>query len=161
MSIRQLWRAWGAVVAILALPILLWGGAGPPKASSRAADDLAAEVPALPVAVDQSAEREELAKTTLWGVAPGDASASASATGAAGAAAAQWSLAGVYMKDDTRRVVLRFAQDSQAPRLVAEGESLPDGTQVAAIERDRVQLRQPGDVRATRWVKVNRTSSAQ
>lgn len=158
MTVRQVWQAWGAVASVLALPILVFGGSGAPGLGLRSEAELAAGVPVLPAAGVQPEDREELAGSAMWGVAP-----NAGLTAAAGTTPQEtgpaWTLAGVFMKDDRREVVLRFAGDAQPPKFLREGDTLPDGSRVARIERDRIELRGT-DEGTSWWVHVNRGAGA-
>lgn len=158
MTVRQVWQAWAAVASVLALPILVFGGSGAPDLELRQEAELAAGVPPLPEASVPSEDRAELAGSTLWGAAPDGAAASASGSAPA-ETGPSWSLAGVFMKDERREVVLRYAGDAQPPTFLREGETLPDGSRVERIERDRIELRGT-DAGTSWWVHVNRGAEA-
>jgi len=158
MTIPQVWQAAGIVALALALPILIWGGGAPPAPEPRGETELGADMPALPATGVAAEDREELTRSTMWGGAP-VADAAAESGGSADAQGPAWSLAGVFMKDERREVVLRFAGDAEAPRLLGEGAALPDGAVVEQIERDRIRLRGT-DHDTTWWVHVNRGAEA-
>ena len=154
MTIGQVWQAWGAVAAVLALPILVFGGSAPLPRDRQGEAELASGVPVLPAAEVLPADREELAGSGMWGGAAPATTSEASGNGAADPGPA-WSLAGVFMKDERREVVLRYAGDAQAPKLLREGDVLPDGSRVERIERERIRLR-GSDAGTSWWVHVNR-----
>lgn len=158
MTVRQVWQAWGAVASVLALPILVFGGSGAPGPGSRNEAELASGVPVLPAVGVLAEDREELASSAMWGAALGAEAGAASGT-AAQATGPAWSLAGVFMKDERREVVLRFAGDAQPPTFLREGETLPDGSRIGRIERDRIELRGT-DEGTSWWVHVNRGAEA-
>ncbi|MFM7275063.1 MAG: hypothetical protein ACKO4A_14645 [Gammaproteobacteria bacterium] len=158
MTVRQVWQAWGAVASVLALPILVFGGSGVPGPNLRSEAELASGVPVLPAVGVLLEDREELAGSAMWGAAPSAGAAAAAGTTPQETGPA-WTLAGVFMKDERREVVLRFAGDAEPPKLLQEGETLPDGSRVARIERDRIELRGT-DEGTSWWVHVNRGAEA-
>lgn len=156
MSVKQVWQAWCVVAAALALPILVFGGAGSAAPSGAADRELGSDIPEMPAAMVLAADREELAAGTLWANAetatgpatPGSAGLTGSGPG--------WLLAGVYMKEQRREVVLRYTEGVKPPTLLREGDSLPDGSRIGRIERDRVELRSEDESAEARWVYLNR-----
>jgi hypothetical protein len=153
VNVLQVWRIWGAGLAVVALPVLLWGGAAPPERDPRDVGDLIKDVPAVPVASVLAADVAELENSLLWGAAAGAAAPSATADEAG--SAPEWTLGGVFMKDDRRQVVVRFAAETP-PALLGEGDVLPDGARILSIARDKVRVELPGEADGTRWLTVNR-----
>ena len=153
MNVQQLWRAWGIGLAVIAVLIVLWGGAGSPARNPRDAGDLITEVPAVPAAVVAAADAAELETSLLWGAAGATVQSAAEQEAAS---TPQWTLGGVFMKDDRRQVVVHFVAGDKPPGLLAEGDTLPDGARIVAIARDKVHVEMPGKADGTRWLTVNR-----
>lgn len=155
MTVRLLWQAWCAVMVVLGLPVVLWGGGGPPDLGDEASRNDAFLIPELRAGLIPPEDQQELAAGTLWGAGDPDANATGGSDGTAGATA-PWSLVGVYAKDRMSELVLTFAEEGKTPQRLRPGDTLPDGSVVVTIERDRVGVGASGASVAERWIHVNR-----
>ncbi len=150
MTPRQIWAATGLLGGLLTL--LLWTqapDAGPTPAEVRSVQ--APRVPQLagldPHALDQEAATL-LATSSLWGPR---VQAAAVAASAAPAPPPRWFISGVYQVGSEVRAVLHY-EDNRAPaQQLRQGDSLPDGRRLVALDRGGVTLRHtPASLRAAR-----------
>lgn len=153
MNTVQVWRGWGLGLAVIGIPVLLWGGAGPPDRELRDAADLMEDVPVVPVVTVNAADVAELDNGLLWGAA---AAAPTPKAGSKARRTPEWTLGGVFMKDDRRQLVVKFKSGKTPPALLGEGDALPDGARIVTIMRDKIRVEVPGEAGATQWLPVNR-----
>lgn len=145
MSVRRLWRLWGlGLVAFVLAWLMLQDWLSPGEAQTVRAVRQASQLPSLapqPRPADPAPYLAALSQSTMWGPLP--ARAASGAGGVGEAPPPKWSVTGFFENAGRRYVVVSFEQQARPSQQLRVGDSLPDGSRIVQISRDRVRVQSP------------------